>query len=600
MRRVRIATLLSAGSSFLANLPVTLASEIDDYSSGVLGIAPTQKYHSSELEPPLFNFLHRREDTASRAAGDEPVLTFMGYRGSDCKQPGPMLFDRDGELVWHGREFGSVLNVQKQWYRGEPVVTFYTGTEQYPGYGNGQWNILNQSYELVGTVVAKGTEQGLDPHDFYLEDDIATVEYWTPVRADLSLIGGPIDGWVFDCRVQAINLTSDELIFSWSALNHVSIEDSFYSIFEGMGTSVENAFDYFHLNSVQRDSNGNFVLGARGTSTVYYVSGGNGEIIWQVGGKNSDFSSGDGAKFAFQHDARLTSTGPTTFNLSLFDNEANQYGSVSSESRGLVLQLDTELAELTLLLEVRPTFHIPAAAEGSMQVTGDTNVVVGWGVLPHFTEYDSDGKLVEDIQFGTEASNVHSYRVLKASWNGRPRTSPSFSFGHLSSSTGFVSWNGDTETAYWQVMEGNFSNSTDTPATKTIRRGFETNLNLSDRVPTSKFVTIAALDSNGVCLGMTEIFSTETLRSVGFPGVCPQTAPKSSNSSSLVELGLLALFLAGMASIRKSRSAWEKFLRSIAGYSEVAGTPEDAFDTDAKELELVIHSSGSEVIPPRY
>lgn len=59
---------------------------------------------------------------------------------------------------------------------------------------------------------------------------------------NLSGIGGPEDGWVHDCRVQSINITSGELLFEWSALEHVPVVETFYTMDEvarGTGWSKE-------------------------------------------------------------------------------------------------------------------------------------------------------------------------------------------------------------------------------------------------------------------------------------------------------------------------------------------------------------------------
>jgi hypothetical protein len=64
-------------------------------------------------------------------------------------------------------------------------------------------------------------------------------------------------------------------------------------------------WDYFHINSVDRDSKGNYVISARHCKAVYYIDGSTGEILWKLGGKNSTFTMGENTHFAFQHDARF-------------------------------------------------------------------------------------------------------------------------------------------------------------------------------------------------------------------------------------------------------------------------------------------------------
>ena len=67
-------------------------------------------------------------------------------------------------------------------------------------------------------------------------------------------------------------------------------------------------FDYFHLNSIDQDSDGNLVISARSTSAVYKIDHSTGKVIWTLGGRYSSFKLGAGAATAFQHDVRVRST----------------------------------------------------------------------------------------------------------------------------------------------------------------------------------------------------------------------------------------------------------------------------------------------------
>ena len=71
-------------------------------------------------------------------------------------------------------------------------------------------------------------------------------------------------------------------------------------------------YDYFHLNSVEEDVDGNFILSARHTHGVYKIARGDGRVIWRLGGKRSDFAHGPGTRFVLQHDARRQPDGTLT------------------------------------------------------------------------------------------------------------------------------------------------------------------------------------------------------------------------------------------------------------------------------------------------
>ena len=53
-------------------------------------------------------------------------------------------------------------------------------------------------------------------------------------------------------------------------------------------------YDYLHLNSVEVDTDGNLLISARNTWTVYKVDRSTGAVLWRLGGKRSDFTIGPG------------------------------------------------------------------------------------------------------------------------------------------------------------------------------------------------------------------------------------------------------------------------------------------------------------------
>ena len=86
-------------------------------------------------------------------------------------------------------------------------------------------------------------------------------------------------------------------------------------------------WDWFHINAVHLDTDGNLLIDARDTWTTYKVNRFTGQIIWQLGGKDSSFrlqaapgqSLDDaGEIFAWQHDPEALGNDRYTF----FDNES--------------------------------------------------------------------------------------------------------------------------------------------------------------------------------------------------------------------------------------------------------------------------------------
>ena len=97
-----------------------------------------------------------------------------------------------------------------------------------------------------------------------------------------------------------MNIQTGEVIFEWHSLEHVGIEESYVEPPE----DPELVYDYFHINSIDVELDGNLLVCARNIWAVYKLDRNSGQIIWRLDGKKSDFEMGPGSKSAFQHDAR--------------------------------------------------------------------------------------------------------------------------------------------------------------------------------------------------------------------------------------------------------------------------------------------------------
>jgi len=114
----------------------------------------------------------------------------------------------------------------------------------------------------------------------------------------------------------------------------------------GTGHNSSDALDYFHINSVDHDSSNNYLISGRHTSTIYKINGTSGKIIWRLGGRQSNFTLGDGVEFSLQHHARFVSSSKDEEVISLFDNSGSQLpgkiGDYINKSSGKVISLNTK------------------------------------------------------------------------------------------------------------------------------------------------------------------------------------------------------------------------------------------------------------------
>jgi hypothetical protein len=272
------------------------------------------------------------------------------------------------------------------------------------------------------------------------------------------------------------------------------------------------------LNSIVKDAAGNYLASSRFLHAFFYIHGHTGDILWQFGGKQSDFT-GNGTSFAFQHHGRwvgevdATSSSVTAAmnggkrRLSLFDNTVDfNFDDGSTESRGLFIELDFANKVATIITEYRSPggeTDLLAFSQGSVQMmqdetyTNSTNVVVGYGFVPAFAEFKKDGTGLKVVHFGI--SNItQNYRVFKKSWVGLPTTSPDAA---ILDSNVYVSWNGATEVKTWTLLQGSSAETLSAVANAT-RSGFETSISLKNDTGVAR---VLALDSKGNILGKTAL-----------------------------------------------------------------------------------------------
>ena len=410
-------------------------------------------------------------------------------------QDGPMILDDEGQPVWLrpvGREEEDAMDFKVQRYRGEPVLTWWEGVHN--GYGQGEYLILDSSYREVARVRAGNGYDG-DHHEFLITpEDTALITIYHKVPMNLSRVGGSRDGIAVDGIFQEIDIETGEVLFEWHSLEHVGVDESYGKLPEKTGGS----YDYFHINSIDVDSDGNLLVSARMTHAVYKIDRASGEIIWRLGGQRSDFEIGEGARFAYQHDARRQPDDTVT----LFDNRGSN---MNEQSRGIRLELDEAAMTATLVQEyTRPdeTFGI---YQGNVQTLPNGNVFVGWGSAPYLSELDSDGKLLFDAHFPPE---VESYRAFRFSWSGQPGEDPALA-AELGPGddelTVYASWNGATEVATWEVLTGPAPDELK-PVGAAPRKGFETAIIVTTTEP---YVGVRAVDGSGRLLGAARPIKTE-------------------------------------------------------------------------------------------
>lgn len=327
-------------------------------------------------------------------------------------------------------------------------------------------------------------------------------------QVDLTALGGPADGEIWDSVFQEIDIETGKAIFQWRASEHFSVTDSFHP--RGDDGAHGRPYDFFHINSVEKDPHGNYLISSRYTSSVSYIDGQTGEIIWVMGGKRNQFvdlSDGRATDFKFQHDARWNDNYTV---ISLFANgDAPGQPNRAPYSRAMRIRVDTSNSTYrTAELETQyiDSLELLSSSQGSMQVLPNGNVLVGYGFTSAFTEFAPNGVALCETHFGSKnrfgSGDVQSYRVMKFNWTATPDSSPSMA---VISDRVYVSWNGATKVQHWVLETGDKRAGREEiewqVSSRAKKEGFETRLDLpGDR---GSYIRVVAMDGEGQSLGIT-------------------------------------------------------------------------------------------------
>ena len=451
------------------------ASQTRDYNE-------MQHFHSRpELEPPSLVVSAR---SSQAAPGD---IFAAPYNGPGAT--GPMIFEEDGSLVWfHPLPSGkAATNLQVQQLGGQPVLTWWQGRIPPQGFGQGEEIIDNSAYQEIGHVHA-GNGYLADLHEFHITPDgTALLTVFDPIDCNLSSLGGPSGGAVTDSSFQEIDIKTGLVRREWNSLDHVALGDSYSA---ATSASTIWPFDYFHLNSIDQLADGRTLISARNTSALYELDTLTGQVLANIGGKQSSVKQTAGAATAYQHDASALPNGT----ISVFDNGG--VPKVHSQSRGLVLAVNTQAKTDTVVAEYDASDAAGRGQPGRRPDAAKTATCSSAGAPSPTSPNSAPAASCCTTRTCTAPTSPTAPTASRGPAR-RARRPRSRAVRRGSQLTVYASWNGDTRTASWQVLAGPTAAQL-TPVASAARTGFETAI----AAPVAEgYVAVQALGAAGEVLG---------------------------------------------------------------------------------------------------
>lgn len=502
----------------------SIISFVNLYAS--VALADWQFRSRPDLSPPQLNITVAANKTSP---GHLFVAPYSGYSDSSNlhgpRQAAPYIFTDTGDLVWSGYTYFSIWNAnfQAAKFHGQDVLFSFEGDHNpLYGHGHGHFTFLNKNYETIKEIRA-GNHRLSDKHEFHILDEkTAVIQIHQPTPFNLEEFGGGRrQQWIVNSIFQELDLETGRVLFEWSSLDHVSPHESVFSVNSGRtgsGYNSSDAWNYFHINSVDKDRDGNYLLSARICASIYKINGKTGEVMWKLGGipgvTSSAFATENNLTFSFQHHARYLSTSgdKTKQVISLFDNSAHgtedSYGDVKLNgiSSAKIIEVDTQAWNATLLYNAPAPYNISVKSQGSAQVLPNNNVLVNWGSEGAVTEYDLEGNIVFHtfLDSGILGEKVENYRAFKFNWTGIPFEDIAVASQYTPDgfTNVYVSWNGDTRTTKWQVWSA--TDEGKSVLEVATRTGFETKIQVTGHVSS---VFVQAI-SNGTVIGESLVVST--------------------------------------------------------------------------------------------
>lgn len=217
------------------------------YSNRPLEQLPQHRFYSSQESSPVLQ-INVWNASAISTEGSHLFLRQSHYA---VGKSSPVILDaRDLSTVYVDHSFEGVYGTRVQENLGKKYLTFWSGQKD-DGFGtsSGFGLAYDENYRLVYNISAHNIGRHADLHEFaFTGAGTVLVLAVEDVRLDTSKWpewqGSQLKLMARDNVIQEIDLETNELLFSWRALDHISPVDSF----EPSGPY----WDIFHTNSIQK------------------------------------------------------------------------------------------------------------------------------------------------------------------------------------------------------------------------------------------------------------------------------------------------------------------------------------------------------------
>lgn len=426
-------------------------------------------------------------------------------------------------LCWH--EAGALARDRKAQNESDATDYHRIFDSTYTEVGQALWTVGNLTALDLGRKTVSAQP---DAHEFTVVGNGSSYVQLTYFRMPMDLREwlGPEDGYIMENCFQEVRFSPSEVLFQWCYNDHLHMESHVlpsgpdqtgFSTGMGGDGSWYGAWDFYHLNSVDKNGEGDYLVSGRHADQIMKIAGPAspngvpGTVLWKLGGVSNQFQKEDDFIFTRQHDARFVSTSADETVFSIFDNawEGEQDINETSQpySSGKLISINNATMQARVVQEYPHPDNSLCRSGGSARALPNGNMWVGWGFIREVSEFQADGTLLYHAAMactGGDASS--SYRDFKFPWHAEPKSSPKLTayLQHCAASSiaplvAYVSWNGATEVARWRFSLSDAQDGPWTEISTAERSTFETRAHLLNEF--FAWVRVEALDSGEEVLG---------------------------------------------------------------------------------------------------
>jgi hypothetical protein len=332
------------------------------------------------LSPPVVDEQFYSVTNAYTGAAKNEILFALNPRNANTGNL--FIVDEKGSIKLEKPLGKDVQNLQK-WIIGDKIrYTFFlsigaTTLDSIPGTELGYEYICDSALNIIDSVklsshnnINTAIQDKVDVHEFILLGDHHYIceTYYREQPDNIPDSLHPAAG-VKVCAGIIQEVDNGNVVFQWDGTNYpefyaASMENNDFS-------DLTITHDYMHLNSICVDStDNNLVVSFRNLNEIVKLNRVTGQIMWRLGGANSDFPLTADQSFLRQHYARVIENGKTLIFLD------NGITGVRAYSRILEFQLDEQAKTISSF----KSFTIPdifVQFAGSVQKEGDEYFIGG-------------------------------------------------------------------------------------------------------------------------------------------------------------------------------------------------------------------------------